>query len=169
MTKEEFEAYQARHQHAGRPVLAALVEQRPADEDAFRGTGEKAESGKRKKSPCCPVCGLENECVCPGGVAAGQEINLHNEIIKECRRRGWVYVHSNPSKRTRQTLGTPDFIIYAAGGVVLNVECKTERGALSKEQKNFRRNIEALGHVYHVVRGVDVFKMIAHNIAPLKK
>jgi hypothetical protein len=127
-------------------------------------TKRKAESGKRKPSPCCLVCGLENVCVCDGGVAAGQELELHNEIIRECRRRGWVYVHSNPSKRTRQTLGTPDFIIGAGDGRTLWIECKTAVGALSKDQKRFRDGLVANGHAFYVVRSLKRFKQIADGV-----
>lgn len=100
-------------------------------------------------------------------VAAGKELALHAEIMKICRRLGWVYVYHDPTRKTGATLGTPDFIIYATGGQVLNVECKTATGTLSKDQKNFQRGIEATGHVYHTVRCKEHFEMIAREI--LKK
>lgn len=153
MSKEQFDAFQARRgQHAARPVLDALVEQRPADEDAFRGTGVRSQESEVSIKDECPE---------------GEELELHNEIIRECRRRGWVYVHSNPSKRTRQTLGTPDFIIPASGGRTLYVECKTVNGTLSKDQKNFRRGIQAQGHVYHIIRSLSSFQMVAERIEEL--
>lgn len=106
----------------------------------------------------------------PGALAeAGKELELHNQIIRECRRRGWVYVHSNPTKKATNQPGTPDFIIYASGGHVLNVECKTATGRLSKEQQAFKLRLEQTGHVYHVVRGFDVFQMIANQIVKLAK
>ncbi|MDE2107544.1 MAG: VRR-NUC domain-containing protein, partial [Patescibacteria group bacterium] len=83
----------------------------------------------------------------------------------ECRRRGWVYVHSNPTKKATNRPGTPDFIIYASNGHVLNVECKTAAGRLSKEQQKFRADIAKLGHVYHIVRAFNAFEMIAEIIA----
>ena len=143
MTKEEFEAFQARHQHAARPVLAALVESRPADEDAFRGTADRS----------------QDDC------AAGQELALHNEIIKECRRRGWnQYVHSNPTKKATNQPGTPDFIIPADAGRTLWIECKTVKGALSKEQRKFRDGLLARGHEFYVVRSLRRFIQIADKV-----
>lgn len=97
-------------------------------------------------------------------IDSGKELEFQNAIIRECRRRGWVYVHSNPTKKATNQPGTPDFIIYAAGGYVLNVECKTATGRLSKEQQAFKRSIEALGHVYHVVRSLAHFEQIAGRI-----
>jgi hypothetical protein len=97
----------------------------------------------------------------PCAVGSGQEIELHLEIMKECRRRGWVYVYHDPTKRTGATLGTPDFIIYAAAGRVLNVECKTKTGTLSKDQQNFKRDVEKNGHSYFTVRSLKRFMEIA--------
>ena len=111
MTKEEFEAYQAkRGQHASRPVLAELV----------------------------------NDAAVP----AGTELELHNEIIRECRRRGWMYVHSNPTKKATNQPGTPDFIIAADGGRTLYVECKAKGGRISKEQLKFCNTALHLGHQF---------------------
>ena len=100
-------------------------------------------------------------------IASGRELELHNQIIRECRRRGWVYVHSNPTKKATNQPGTPDFIIYGPAGYVLSVECKTATGRLSKEQTNFKREVEALGHVYHIVRSLDHFNQIAHQVTVL--
>lgn len=97
-------------------------------------------------------------------VGAGQELALHGEIMKECRRRGWVYVYHDASRPTRATMGTPDFIIYAAGGQMLHVECKTRTGKLSKEQENFKRHIEAFDHFYHVVRSIGAFKKLTETM-----
>ncbi len=94
-------------------------------------------------------------------VGSGQEIALHMEIIKECCRRTWPYIYHNPTKKTAATLGTPDFIIYADAGRVLNVECKTKTGKLSKDQVNLKREIEAKRHEYHVVRSLTAFLRLA--------
>ncbi len=94
-------------------------------------------------------------------VDSGQEIALHMEIIKECCRRTWPYIYHNPTKKTAATLGTPDFIIYADAGRVLNVECKTKTGKLSKDQEAFKAKITAKGHEYHVIKSLTAFLRIA--------
>ena len=148
MTKEEFEAFQAKRRVASarpsNPVLDLLI-----------------------ATPCCPDFGLENVCNCgrldADAVPAGAELELHNEIIRECRRRGWVYVHSNPTKKATNQPGTPDFIIAADGGRTLYVECKTKTGKLSKAQADFKRDIEALGHQFHLVRSMKQFLSVCHR------
>lgn len=142
MTKEDFEAYQARRgQHAARPVLAALVSEDP-DAGRFTATDDLKDA-----------------------VAAGQELELHNEIIKECRRRGWnQYVHSNPVKKATNQPGTPDFIIPADAGRTLWIECKTVKGALSKDQRKFRDGLVARGHEFYVVRSLRRFIQIADKV-----
>lgn len=165
MTQEQLQAYLSK---TGHPLKDVLIEQRPADEDAFRGTAEPARGGDGKHEPCCTVCGLENECACGAICPEGEELELHNQIIRECRRRGWLgYIHSNPSKRTRQTLGAPDFVIPASGEQTLYVECKTKTGTLSKPQKQYRKNIQAQGHVYHIIRSFSAFLKLADKTEKL--
>lgn len=93
-------------------------------------------------------------------VDAGEEIALHMEIIKECRRRGWLYVYSNPSRKATNQLGTPDFIILAPRADTLFIECKTRTGTLTKEQKEFKRRALAAGHKFFVVRSMKRFQEI---------
>ena len=95
MTPEQFEAYQARSK-TGHPLKDALVAAPlMEDADAFRHTQARDEDDAE-------------------AVAAGTEIEaLHNEIIKECLRRGWEYVHSNPARKATTRKGTPDFVIAA--------------------------------------------------------
>ena len=94
-------------------------------------------------------------------VPAGAELELHAEIMKECRRRGWPYIYHDPTRPTGATLGTPDFIIYANNGRVLNVECKTKTGTLSKAQKNLAAALTANGHTYLICRSLDFFLLWA--------
>ncbi|MEI8288633.1 MAG: VRR-NUC domain-containing protein [Verrucomicrobiota bacterium] len=98
------------------------------------------------------------------GVAADapeREIEgLHRPIIEECKRRGWKYVHSDPTRPSTCGEGVCDFIIYADGGRMFHVECKARKGKLSLEQMAFIHWIEKLGHKCHVVTGMSEFMEI---------
>lgn len=92
------------------------------------------------------------------GVA--REASLHEEIYDECRRRGWIALHGSMAARTHRTLGEPDFVILAAGGRVLLVECKSRAGKLSPAQAALKHHAEKLGHTIHVVRSMEEFKEV---------
>lgn len=104
----------------------------------------------------------------PSGVAQDapeREIEgLHRPIIAECKRRGWKYVHSNPTKPTTIGEGVCDFIIYADGGRVFNIECKSKTGKLSTEQLAFIHWLKKLGHETHVITGMSEFFQIVNAI-----
>lgn len=87
----------------------------------------------------------------------GSEADLHNAIIDECRRRGWVFFHGSMAERTSRTLGEPDFQIAGEGGRTWYVECKSRIGKLSPAQRNMKAHLEKLGHAYHVVRSFSEF------------
>lgn len=87
---------------------------------------------------------------------------LHRPIIAECKRRGWKYVYSNPTKPTTIGEGVCDFIIYADGGRVFNIECKAKAGKLSTEQLAFIHWLKKLGHETHVITGMSEFHAIVN-------
>lgn len=129
-----------------------------------RGAGRVAHGIPLKDA----LAGCEARGAVREGVAEGTEIEvLHGGIIKECRRRGWVYIHADPTRKGTTRPGTPDFIILNEGPRPLLVECKTRAGNLSKAQENFRRDAAAVGHVVHVVRSLEQFyqtaKMYLHE------
>ncbi len=65
------------------------------------------------------------------------------------------------AKREGMEAGTPDlFVIFADGPEprVLFIECKTETGRLSKEQKAWRDDCKRYGHDYIVARSLDDVK-----------
>ena len=95
--------------------------------------------------------------------AVGREIDgLHNPIIAECKRRGWKYVHSDPTRPTTCGEGVCDFIIYADHGRVFNIECKSRTGKLRTEQLAFIHWIEKLGHKAHVITAMSEFLSIVN-------
>ena len=85
------------------------------------------------------------------------ESRLHEKIIDECERRGWLYLHGAMSKRTHRTAGEPDFLIYADKGRLFSVECKSASGKLSLEQSALIAHASKLGHTVHVVRSMQQF------------
>lgn len=110
----------------------------------------------------------------PSGVptmGVSREIEgLHTPIIAECKRRGWKYVHSDPTRPSTCGEGICDFIIYADGGRVFNIECKTKTGKLSLEQNIFITWIKKLGHEAHVITSMNEFFDIVnvpHGTTPL--
>lgn len=115
----------------------------------------------------------------PGKLEAGigasfdkcdKESDLHNQILDECRRRGWIALHGSMASPTRRTEGEPDFVVMGqreAIDAVANrrwlepavwfVEVKTRTGKLSPAQQAFHAHAEKLGHTVHVVRSFDEF------------
>lgn len=90
----------------------------------------------------------------------GTESDLHDKIHAECRRRGWVVVHSRMDRPTTSACGVCDFIIFQDGGNVLCVECKSRVGKLSLDQNGFIAAMRKNGHNVQVVRSYSEFLQI---------
>lgn len=101
--------------------------------------------------------------------AVDAESGLHADIIKECKRRGWLYFHGSMAHRARRTLGEPDFVILADRGRVFFFECKKKNGKRSPEQIGVAIWGERLGHQIHLIEGMSQFLAIvdAPDSAPL--
>lgn len=109
----------------------------------------------------CPTCGQwrderQRELV-GAGSAVDAELKLHNQIIQYCRDHDWAYIHANPSRKSTITEGAVDFVIYASGGRVFSIECKTGTGKQSPKQLAFQHQMEKNGHRYLLVRCFDQF------------
>jgi hypothetical protein len=80
------------------------------------------------------------------------ESDLHDQIIEECKNRGWLYVHSRMDKPTTTACGVTDFIIATTDGRTLWIECKREGVKLTPEQRAtihwLERNRQLVGVVY---------------------
>lgn len=100
------------------------------------------------KTPC-PAEGVEVEA------------ELHEDIRKECLRRGWLPFHGSMAHSTFRTEGEPDFVILRDGGRFLLVECKTRTGKLSTAQQAIAAWARRLGHRIHVVRSMKEFSQAA--------
>ena len=91
------------------------------------------------------------------GEGVSREKDLHDEILTECRRRGWICLHSRMDKATTSNIGCADFVILKDGGKVDLVEAKTAKGKLSPAQLAFGAWATKLGFTYRVVRNFSEF------------
>lgn len=91
--------------------------------------------------------------------SAGVEIEskLHEQIIAECRRRGWYYVHSRMDRRTTTALGVVDFIVAADGGRTFWIEAKARNKKPTREQAGAISWLTMLGHKAIIVHNLDGF------------
>lgn len=87
-----------------------------------------------------------------GQADEGPERDLHDKIMSEVERRGWLAFHSRMDKPTTVGAGVPDFVILLPKGKVLLVEAKSAKGKLSEAQVVLAFRANRLGHEVHVVR-----------------
>ena len=82
---------------------------------------------------------------------------LHGPIIRECKRRGWRYIHSDPTCPTTVGEGVCDFIIFADQQRIFLFECKSKTGKLKMEQQIFITWLGKLKHPVHVIEAMSEF------------
>jgi hypothetical protein len=92
--------------------------------------------------------------------AGGSERDLHEQILAECRSRGWIAIHSRMDRPATVAIGSPDFVILADRGRVFIIEAKSAKGKLTKEQAALRCWAEKLGHTIHLMRSYEEFVML---------
>lgn len=100
----------------------------------------------------------------PSSAGCEKESELHQQILDECRKRGWLPLHGSMAHRAFRTSGEFDFTILADGGQVYLIECKTRTGKLSPEQQGIHAWARKLGHAVHVVRSIEEFLSIGRSI-----
>ena len=93
----------------------------------------------------------------PPDDAEAVEADLHDKIEAECRRRGWVTIHSRMDVPTTTACGVCDFVIFAESGLVINIECKSRSGKLSLNQNAFIAAMRKNGHTVHVISSLREF------------
>ena len=93
--------------------------------------------------------------------AAGSEAELHEAILADCRRRGWLVFYGRMDTRTSRTVGEPDFTCLCDYGRTLLIECKTAKGKLSPAQQACIAHAKKNGHTVHVVRSFREFLDVA--------
>lgn len=99
---------------------------------------------KRPAQPCC-------------GQPVEDESELHQAILDECKRRGWIALHGSMAHRTMRTIGEMDFVCLCDCGRVLLIEAKSKTGKLRPEQAALHAWAAKLGHTVHVVRNMAEF------------
>ena len=90
-----------------------------------------------------------------------READLHNAILIEIKRRGWIAFYSRMDKPTTATIGQPDIICMADEGRTFYLELKTAKGKLSTEQLAIKAWAKKLNHEVHTVRSLSDFLIIA--------
>lgn len=87
------------------------------------------------------------------------ELPLHNDIVKWCNDQWprWNYRHTNPARKSTDTLGCEDFTVFAPGGRTFHIECKTRTGKRTEGQQIWDLELQRLGHTVHIVRSMDEF------------
>ena len=96
--------------------------------------------------------------------ACESERQLHEDILAECRRRGWIAFHGSMAHRSHRTVGEPDFLILLPNGRTLLLEAKSATGKLSAEQLAMQASATKLGHNYIVARSLDEFMKEAEKM-----
>lgn len=94
-----------------------------------------------------------------------READLHDQIEKECRRRGWPFVHSRMDRRTTTAVGTVDFVIAAGNGRTLWIEAKGAKTKVTREQAATIHWLNTLGHAAAIVHSLDEFHEFLKLIA----
>lgn len=92
--------------------------------------------------------------------APKHEAKLHDQILAECARRGWIAFHGSMAHRTFRTPGEPDMVVVADNSRFFLVECKSTKGKLSPDQLAIAAWANKLGHTVHVVRSMEEFHAI---------
>ncbi len=89
------------------------------------------------------------------------ESDLHNQILAECRRRGWIALHGSMAHKARRTLGEWDFTVIrevcGLGPSMLLIECKARNEKPSIAQRNLHAHARKLGHTVHICRNFEQF------------
>jgi len=82
---------------------------------------------------------------------------LHDDILAECRRRGWIAIHSRMDVPATVKFGTLDFIIFAGYPRLYIVEAKRGNEKPSAKQRAMIAWFRKLGWDVDVVRSFKHF------------
>lgn len=102
------------------------------------------------------------------------------EIVKDIKqllslyasryKMDWFRINTNGTLRNgiltpnRDTAGFSDFIVLLYNALPLFIEAKSERGAISPLQIEFKERVEALGYKYHLVRSAIEVERILNSL-----
>lgn len=85
------------------------------------------------------------------------ESKLHEQIIEECDKRLWGYIHNRMDRKATTKKGIPDFVIVADQSRTFYIECKMPGKKFSDEQNKFKAVAERNGHTVHRVENMAQF------------
>jgi len=123
-----------------------------------------------------PVCVETDAQPFDRATTSPRESETHDAIMAECRRRGWLAIHSRVDIASSVTVGVPDFVIAASQTVsghglppykepvTLYVECKRPGGKLRPSQQACRAQLEQNGHFYYIVYSFADFESILRDL-----
>lgn len=84
-----------------------------------------------------------------------KESEIHQAFRRYLDKSGIVFDHSRTDKRTTNTVGQPDFQIYARGARSLFIEIKVLGGKLRPEQEDRKCELERLGFMVLICNTVE--------------
>lgn len=90
--------------------------------------------------------------------------------LKNMNPRGMIFAIPNGGSRhfleaktlksTGTLAGASDLIVILPNGKLLFIELKVGKRTQSDEQTDFESRVKALGYEYHIVRSLELFKII---------
>lgn len=126
-----------------------------AEYEILKANAERGRQRRKRSSPGVSVDTPPN--VLEASRAVQRESKLHQEIIDECGRRGWIPEHGSTAHRTKRRVGELDFCIPIEGGVTLWGECKVGTSKPTVEQCATIAYLLAKGHRAGVWRSLQDF------------
>jgi hypothetical protein len=99
--------------------------------------------------------------------AVDRESELHSAILAWCNQQvpQPAVKHDRMDKASRSTPGSPDFIIFWRGRVIIP-ECKTRDGKVSPAQAIWHHLAKANGFTVSIVRSMSDFLAIVNRKEP---
>jgi hypothetical protein len=96
--------------------------------------------------------------------AVVREGDLHDEIIKHCESKGYLYFHQRMDKPSHGPIGFPDFVIFMPMAMTVFLECKAKGGKTTVEQLAKISHARKLGYIAEVVDNfTDAYQVIEHG------
>jgi hypothetical protein len=91
------------------------------------------------------------------------ELSFHNDISRLLMHRGIAYGHADPTKKSRYTVGWPDFV-FAFGGQAVGLEAKTRLGKPNLDQQFLHEQMVKNGWLIFIVRDLGTVKTILDEL-----
>lgn len=92
--------------------------------------------------------------------AVDREGDLHDEIIKHCESKGYLFFHQRMDKPSHGPAGFPDFVIFTPMAMTYFIEAKAKGGKTSTEQLAKLAHARKLGYTAEVVDNFEDAKKV---------